>query len=163
VARALIVGCGCRGRQLGRCLIERGWLVRGTARAAAGLDAITASGIEPVPADPDRIGTIVDRLEGVSLVFWLMGSARGDWEALAALNGPRLERLTEEIVDTPVRGLVYEAGGSVPAAARARGEALVQAAARRWRIPVEVVAADPNPVDEWRQAMLAATERLAGA
>ena len=32
VARALIVGCGCRGRMLGQRLVEDGWAVRGTSR-----------------------------------------------------------------------------------------------------------------------------------
>jgi prephenate dehydrogenase len=54
MARALIVGCGCRGRELGMALIERGWVVRGTTRDQAGLAAIEAVGIEPALADPDR-------------------------------------------------------------------------------------------------------------
>lgn len=162
MARALIVGCGCRGRELGRSLSERGWLVRGTSRSAAGVEAISAAGLEAVRADPDRIGTIVDQLEEISLVFWLMGSARGEPRALAALHGPRLERLAEEIVDTPVRGFVYEAAGTVAPADRGRGASIVRAAAKRWRIPVEVVAADPEPVDAWREAMLGAAAELAG-
>jgi hypothetical protein len=111
-------------------------------------------------ADPDRITTILDHLDGISLIFWLLGSARGEPGTLGALHGPRLERLVEEIVDTPVRGLVYEAAGSVPATERRRGEEILRAAGERWRIPVEVVAADPDPVAAWRAAMLAAAGRL---
>jgi uncharacterized protein YbjT (DUF2867 family) len=59
VARALIVGCGCRGRQLGERLLAEGWAVRGTSRREEGLEPIAAAGIEPALADPDRPGTIL--------------------------------------------------------------------------------------------------------
>ena len=38
-----------------------------------------------------------------------MGTASGIPESLAALHGPRLQTLLEKLVDTPVRGVVYEA------------------------------------------------------
>ncbi len=39
----------------------------------------------------------------------LLGSAAGgSEEELAAIHGPRLERLMEHLVETPVRGVVYE-------------------------------------------------------
>jgi nucleoside-diphosphate-sugar epimerase len=160
VARALIVGCGCRGRELGRALAAAGWQVRGTSRDPGRLAPIEDDGIEAVLADPDRVGTVLEHVDGVALVFWLLGSARGDDEAVAALCGPRLERMLEEIVDTPVRGFVYEAAGTVPAAARDRGAGAVRAAAERWRIPVEIVAADPSEPERWRGEMLAAAARL---
>jgi hypothetical protein len=49
---------------------------------------------------------VLDAIEGVALVYWLLGSAQGDPDAVAALHGPRLQRLLEEIVDTPVRAVV---------------------------------------------------------
>jgi nucleoside-diphosphate-sugar epimerase len=159
LARALIVGCGCRGRALGQALIEAGWLVRGSSRHREGLEAIEAAGIEPTLADPDRIATLSDQVEGVTVVFWLLGSATGDAEVV---NGPRLERMLEEIVDTPVRGFVYEAAGAVGTSALATGAAAVREAGRRWRIPVEVVDADPGDHASWRAAMLAAAQRLVG-
>ena len=58
---------------------------------------------------------------------------------LAAIHGPRLERVLEEIVDTPVRGFVYEPAGTVEPRLLARGGAIVAAAGERWRIPVELV------------------------
>ena len=119
MARALIVGCGCRGRALGRALIDEGWVVRGTSRRDQGLEPIAEAGIEPQVADPDRIATVLDAIEGVALIYWLMGSAEGEPEAVADLHGPRLERLLEEIVDTPVRGLVYELTDSDRPRARA--------------------------------------------
>ena len=99
----------------------------------------------------------------MTLVFWLLGSAEGEPEEVAALHGSRLERLMEELVDTPVRGFVYESGGRVERAHLERGAAIVREAAERWRIPVEVVAEDPDDWEAWTEAMLAAAERLTGA
>jgi hypothetical protein len=45
-------------------------------------------------------------VEGVSVLVWLLGSVAG--EAAATLHGPRLESMLEALVDTPVRGVVYE-------------------------------------------------------
>ena len=163
MARALIVGCGCRGRALGLRLRQAGWQVRGTSRDAGKAEALTASGIEGKIADPDRVGTVLDEIADVALVFWLMGTAAGEGDSVVAIHGPRLERFMEEIVDTPVRGVVYEAGGSVPRDVVRRGERVVRAAAARWRIPVAVVDADPGEVDAWLGAMTAAAEELIGA
>ena len=113
MARALIVGCGCRGRELGERLLAEGWAVRGTSRREEGLAAIEAAGIEPALADPERPGTILELVGDVAVVVLLLGSADGQPEELAAIHGPRLERLLEQLVDTPVRGVVYEAVGSV--------------------------------------------------
>jgi nucleoside-diphosphate-sugar epimerase len=160
VARALIVGCGCRGRELGRALVADGWQVRGTSRDPGRLGLIEADGIEPAHADPDRVGTVLDHIGDVALIFWLLGSALGEPEAVAALCGPRLDRMLEEIVDTPVRGFVYEAGGSMPGDVLERGADAARRAAVRWRIPVEVVGADPAVPEHWRDAMVAAARRL---
>lgn len=99
----------------------------------------------------------------MTLVFWLLGSAEGEPEEVAALHGPRLERLMEELVDTPVRGFVYDGGGRVEPAHLERGAAIVREAAERWRIPVEVVAEDPDDWETWIEAMLGAAERLTAA
>jgi len=154
VARALIIGCGCRGRALGQRLLLEGWAVRGTSRGAEGLAAIEAAGIEPALADPDRVGTLVELVGDVAVVFHLLGSAGGEPDAVAAIHGPRLERLLEKVVDTPVRGVVYEAIGSVDAALLEGGAEIVCTAARTWRIPVEVVTAEPNDPAEWSQGMV---------
>jgi hypothetical protein len=163
LARALIVGCGCRGRALGLRLRQAGWQVRGTSRDAAKAEALTESGLRGHVADPDRVGTVLDEIADVALVFWLLGTATGESDSVAAIHGPRLERFMGEIVDTPVRGVVYEAEGSVPRDVLRRGEQVVRAAAERWRIPVAVVDADPSEVDAWLDAMTAAAEELIGA
>jgi hypothetical protein len=127
------------------------------------VDDIVSAGLEGVVADPDRVGTVLDEIADVTLVFWLMGTATGDDEAVAAVHGPRLERLMEELVDTPVRGVVYETGGSVPLELLGRGAEIVRTAAERWRIPVAVVDADPGEPDAWLEAMFAAAGRLTAA
>ena len=139
MARALIVGCGCRGRELGAELRARDWLVRGTSRSAAAQEAIKAAGLEPAIADPDRPGTILDQVADVTVVVWLLGSAAGDAELLAAIHGPRLERLLEKLVDSPVRGFAYEGAGSVPDRHLEVGRGVVERAAATWRIPVVVL------------------------
>jgi uncharacterized protein YbjT (DUF2867 family) len=138
VARALIVGCGCSGRALGAELFEEGWAVRGTSRDADGLDAIEAAGIEPVRADPEHPATILELVDDVAIVIWLLGSATGDPEVLAAIHGPRLESLLERFVETPVRGFVYEGVGTVDAKLLADGAALARNAESTWRIPVAI-------------------------
>jgi len=147
VARALIVGCGCRGRFVGRQLIADGWAVRGTSRREEGLAAIEDAGIEAVLADPDRPGTILELVNDVAVLVLLLGSATGSEEELAAIHGPRLERLMEHLVETPVRGVVYEGTEG--------GSQVVRTAGRTWRIPVEVLIGE-------RSAASAVKEILAG-
>jgi uncharacterized protein YbjT (DUF2867 family) len=163
LARALIVGCGCRGQQLGTGLRSAAWQVRGTTRDPGNAEDILAAGLEAVVADPERPGSILDQVADVTLVFWLLGAARGEPGALAAVHGEKLERVMEKLVDTPVRGFVYEAAGRVERQHRERGTAIVRGAAERWRIPVEVVDQDPRDWEAWTQAMLAAAERLTGS
>src|SRR3954447_14622827 len=154
MARVLIVGCGCRGQALARALGEAGHAVRGTTRAADRLADIEAAGGEAVTADPDRLVTLMPAIEGVTVVCWLMGTADDD-----VLHNERLESMLEHIVDTPVRGLVYEAGG-VP---RPEAVAAAERVARTYAMPVEVVDADPSQYDEWLQATAGAVERVLSA
>jgi uncharacterized protein YbjT (DUF2867 family) len=160
VARALIVGCGCRGRELGGALREAGWAVRGTSRREPGLAPIEAAGIEAALADPDRVGTVLELVGDVAVVYLLLGSAAGDAEGVAAIHGPRLESLMEKLVDTPVRGVVYEAGGSVDAAVLEAGAEIVRAAGRTWRIPVEIVASGAEEPGAWAAEMAESALRL---
>ena len=157
MARALIVGCGCRGRLLARRLLAGGWEVRGTTRSEDRLAAIEAAGAEAAIADPDRPGTVLELVGDVTVVHWLLGSAVGEPESVAAIHGPRLERLLEKLVDTPVRGFVYEASGDVGLVRLEGGAELVSRAAETWRIPVEVVSADPGEPEAWLEAMVAAS------
>ena len=142
MARVLIVPCGCRGRELAAELVAAGHAVRGTTRSEANAGAIAAAGAEPYVGDPDRIGTLMGALAGVTGVCWMLGRVPdGD------LHGGRLRMLFSKLVDTPVRGVVYER-------ALPEGEAIARDAAERWQIPVEIV----DPGDDAK----AAVDRLLG-
>jgi NAD(P)H-binding len=158
MARVLIVGCGCRGRALAGDLRAAGHAVRGTTRDPANAPAIAAAGAEPYVGDPDRIGTLMDALAGVTIVCWLMGTAAG----APQLHDGRLRMLWEKLVDTPVRGVVYEAAGPLPDEVLARGREIARAAQDRWVIPLELLDADPRDHEAWRAAATAAVSRLLG-
>ena len=90
-------------------------------------------------ADPDRPGTILDLCGDVAVVVWLLASASGDPEQLADIHGSRLERLLEKLVDSPVRGFLYETG---PVAA---GSEIVERAGAVWRIRVGFLGGRRSP------------------
>jgi nucleoside-diphosphate-sugar epimerase len=150
VARVLIVGCGCRGQALARDLRADGHAVRGTTRDPAKRDAIAQAGAEPYVGDPDRIATLMEAVTGVTIVCWLMGTASGAPEQVAALHDGRLRMLLEKLVDTPVRGVVHEAAGPLPPAVLARGRELVETAHRTWQIPLALLRTDPGDHAAWR-------------
>lgn len=151
MARALIVGCGCRGRELGARLLEQGWAVRGTSRGKEGLAAIEAAGLEAALADPGSIGTVLELVGDVALVVCLLGSAAGGEEELSRMHGDGLAHLLERLVDTPVRGVLYEAAGSVDGAILSGGAELIRAASERWRIPAAIVTEPFSPT--WAEAV----------
>jgi uncharacterized protein YbjT (DUF2867 family) len=150
VARVLIVPCGCRGRALAAELRAAGHAVRGTTRVGAHADLIAAVGAEPYVGDPDRIGTLIDALRGVTIVCWLMGTL-----PVPELHAGRLRMLWEKLVDTHVRGVVYE--GALP-----EGEEVARTAAETWQIPLEVLRADPADHAAWLAAASGAVGRLLG-
>ena len=88
-----------------------------------------------------------------------MASATG--EAVADLHGPRLRTLLERLVDTPVRGVVYEAAGTVEGPVLAAGTQAVRDAERTWRMPAEIADTDPADREAWLAAMTAAVRQAA--
>jgi hypothetical protein len=164
VARMLIVGGGCRGRQLAIALVGEGHAVRITTRSEAGRAAIEASGAECWIGTPDRLATLRGALDSVTLVYWALGSAVGSAEALEELFGPRLELFLTQAIDTTVRGFVYEARGtSTPPGVLAAGERTVRQMTERSAIPAAFLTADPDDLDAWlAQASAAAATLLAG-
>jgi putative NADH-flavin reductase len=158
LARVLIVGCGGRGQALARELVAAGHAVRGTTRDPARAEAIAGAGAEPYVGDPDRIATLMEAIAGVTVVAWLLGSAAG--AAAEALHTGRLRMLCEKLVDTPVRGLLYEGAGTLGAGVLGGGAEVVRAAAATWNIPVEVLATPPEDCAAWTGDAVAAVERL---
>jgi Trk K+ transport system NAD-binding subunit len=135
LARCLIIGCGCRGLVLARELVARDHTVRGTTRDSQRVEQIGGAGVEGVLADPDRIATLIPALEHVGAVCILLGSAAGSAGTLSALHGSRLEMLLLRILDTTVRGIVYEASGTVDAAVLRAGGERVRTFCEKSRIP----------------------------
>lgn len=108
MARVLILGAGGRVQEV----------------AAAGHVVERGDGI-----DPERLATLTPRLEGVSVLCWLFGDSSS-----AALHDERLAALLDYIVDTPVRGIVYERSPEHP-----RGEEIVARAQQTFRMPCAVI------------------------
>ncbi len=161
MARILIIAGGARGRELAAELIAQGHAVRITTREESGRAAIEALGAQCWIGTPDRIATLRYALESVTLACWLLGNARGEPEAVRALHGSRLEFFLRQTIDTTVRGLVYEAAGSVDAATLSAGRELISEQASYNAIPLRVLDADPRERERWgRQARAAVAELL---
>jgi len=124
--------------------------VRIVTRTDARRATIEAAGAECWIGDPDRLGTLRAALDSVTIACWLLGSATGTEEQLRALHGPRLEAFIGQIVDSTVRGFVYEAAGTAaPPGSPAAGARLVRELAARNAIPCVCVHQDPAHVEDW--------------
>ena len=123
--------------------------------------SIERAGLEGTQADPDRPGTVLELVGDVAVVVWLLGSAVGDPDQVEAIHGPRLERLLEKLVDTPVRGFAYEGRGSVPAVELRAGIEMVERAGETWRIPVAILDGD-REAEGWAEETATAVSGLLG-
>lgn len=162
MARVLIVGGGCRGLSLGADLAGAGHAVRITTRSERTRPAIEATGAECWVGTPDRIGTLRFALDGVAIACWLLGTARGDHEQVRALHGSRLQFMLSQLIDTTVRGLVYEAAGTVDPEVLADGARMVRRACALHSIPLAVIEAPPDDGAEWLAGARAGIDRLLG-
>jgi nucleoside-diphosphate-sugar epimerase len=156
LARVLIIGCGCRGQSLARELVVRGYAVRGTTRDPVRVAEIEAAGAEAFVGDPDRIVTLAAALDQVSIVCVLLGSATGAPDRVAPLHGPRLEMLLSRMLDTAIRGVVYEASGTVAPQLLRTGAELVRTICERSRIPYALIDTDPALREQWFERLLGA-------
>jgi uncharacterized protein YbjT (DUF2867 family) len=160
--RVLLIGGGCRGLGLARALLADGHAVRAVTRDESRRAPIEAAGAECWIGDPDVVGTLRYALENVTILVWALGTATGADDAVAALHGPRLEMMLSKSIDTTVRGIVYEAAGTVAASTLQAGEAEVRRACELHEIPFEVLTADPADADAWASAARGAIDRLLG-
>lgn len=142
MARILIVGGGCDGRRLARELVASGHAVRITTRTPARRGEIEAAGAQCWIGTPARLATLRGSLEGVTLACWLLAGAAGDAQELRALHGSRLELFVRQLIDTAVRGLVYDASaGRLPAELLVEGSAIVRRLTSFNAIPARVISA----------------------
>lgn len=158
--RILLVGGGCRGLDLTRELVSGGHAVRAVTRSEARRGRIEAAGAECWIGDPDVVGTLRYALENVTILVWALGTASGTASAVAALHGPRLEMMLSKVIDTTVRGIVYEAAGTVAPEALATGVAELERIGRLNEIPYAIVAADPADRAAWAAAARQAIDGL---
>jgi nucleoside-diphosphate-sugar epimerase len=145
---------------LAGALRERGHAVRGTTRDTSRVDALQRAGVEPVVADPDRVSTLVPAFAQVGVACVLLGSAEGGAQAVSELHTTRLEMLLEKMVDTTLRGLVYECAGTVDGDVLAEGAARVERSCAKWGLPYALLAADPADVPVWTAAAADAVDQV---
>jgi uncharacterized protein YbjT (DUF2867 family) len=163
VARILIVGGGCRGRRLASELAGEGHALRVTSRRGAARASIEAAGAECWIGDPARLDTLRGALENVTLALWLLATASGSEHELRELHGPRLEAFVRQLIDTTVRGFVYEsASDSERAGLSAAGERSVRSLAERNAIPYAMIGSAPDGGERWMAQMRAAVVALLG-
>jgi hypothetical protein len=160
VARILFVAGGARARSLAPELIAEGHAVRMTTRDETGRAPIELTGAECWIGTPDRIATLRYALENVTVACWLLGTATGDASAIADLHGTRLDFFCSQTIDTTVRGLIYEAAGTVEPAVLAAGAALITTKAAYNEIPLRTLTTDPGDQESWRADAHAAIREL---
>jgi uncharacterized protein YbjT (DUF2867 family) len=162
VARCLIIGCGCRGLALARELQTAGHAIRGTTRNAARCSELEAAGIEPHLGDPDRVATLAAALEHVTIACILLGSATGSEAELAALHGGRLQMLLSRMLDTTIRGIAYEAAGSIDPAVLRDGARIVRETCEGSLIPYVLLREGPSEHARWLSTTTSAVDQLLG-
>jgi hypothetical protein len=155
-----MVGGGCRGLELARDLVAEGHAVRAVTRRPDARAAIEASGAECFVGDPDVVGTLRYALDNVTVLLWLLGTARGPADKVAALHGSRLRMMLDKTTDTTVRGVVYEASGTVDPALLAGGVEEMRHAQRTNEIPYALLAADRADRAAWLAGARAAIDAL---
>lgn len=163
MARCLIIACGCRGGALAAALRTRGHAIRATSRDPQRVAVLEQLGYEAVQGDPDRVATLARALDHVSVAYVLLGSARASAEGLAALHSTRLDMLLTKMLDSTVRGIVYETAGSVPADVLALGAQRLRAFCEDSHVNYVLLQTPPDEHDRWlAQALNAVDAVLAG-
>ncbi|MFY9263877.1 MAG: hypothetical protein WAO61_00390 [Solirubrobacterales bacterium] len=129
-------------------------IVDRSGRAGAVTQALAARdfAVRTVDDDPLLPGHVVDALDAVTVVCWLMGAGAG--RSLEA-NGEQLQTVLLKIVDTGVRGVVFERPGDAP-------NEHVEHARDTWHIPIAEVDADPAGGEDWLAAICSAVGETLG-
>ncbi len=161
MARVLIVGGGERGRAFAGALLEAGHAVRVVLEPDAA-DAPLPGGAEAFRGDASRVGTLKPALAQVTVACWLFGCPPEGAGEVTALHSSRLERFLEQTLDSSVRGLVYEAAGSVEEQTLAGGRSIVERFATFNAIPFAFLTADPSERGPWLEHALEAVAQILG-
>jgi hypothetical protein len=162
VARILVIGGGCRGRELARELVAQGHAVRITTRSQNSCEEIESAGAECFLGTPDRLATLRGALDGVTVACWLLSAASGPETLVRELHVSRLRFFLQQLIDTTVRGFVYErgAGEGEMRASIEEGERLARELSDRNAIPIAVLGADVRDRAAWMGQAQGAIGRL---
>jgi hypothetical protein len=106
------------------------------------------------------VATLSRAFEHVTVACILLGSATGPSGHLAELHGSRLDMLLTRMVDTTVRGIVYEAAGSVGPDILAQGSARVRRACEASLTAYELLDIEPAAGKRWLDQAQAAVRRV---
>lgn len=155
MARVLLTGTANRLAPVAERLLADGHVVR----CAVPGGAPVCDGAETIDATPDLPGGIVMALQGVAVVAWLLGDE--PWSD-PYLHGEKLETMLFRVVDTGVRGFIYERPAGYDAAPEraSAAEAQVNNAQATWHIPCAVVHAGEG--DALAESVSAAVAELLG-
>lgn len=110
-------------------------IVEQGARAAAAAEAVEQAGFAVRVVSPSLPGDVFDALENVAVVAYLMADAEDQ-----SVDDEWLETVLLKVVDTGVRGFVYERVGE-------QGNTHVDHARSTWHIPIEEISFDA--ADDW--------------
>lgn len=136
MARVLIVDRAGRGGAVAGALRDRGYAVR------------------EVEGEPLLPGHVFDALENVAVVCWLMGAGAGaDAGPGPEANGEQLESVLLKVVDTGVRGFVFETPDGT-------ANTHIEYARDTWHIPVEQIPAGDG--DAWLDSVCGAVDAALG-
>ena len=151
--RLMLVGAAsARGLALTRSLRAEDHAVRAVTRSEDHRAVLEAAGAEVWIGTPDRIGSLRNGLENVTILAWCLGNAAGPADEVAPLHGSRWHMMLEKTIDTTVRGVLYESVGRVDPEVLAGGAAITRTMHEQNEIPYRLLAADPADADAWAAA-----------
>jgi NAD(P)-dependent dehydrogenase (short-subunit alcohol dehydrogenase family) len=159
--RLMLVGAAsARGLALTHALVAEGHAVRAVTRTEEHRGLLEAAGAEVWIGTPDRIGSLRNGLDNVTILAWCLGTAAGAPEAVEPLHGSRWHMMLEKTIDTTVRGVLYEAAGTVDPAVLAAGAAITRTMHEQNEIPYRLLEVDPAETAAWTVSARAAIEDL---
>ncbi|HXA54888.1 MAG TPA: hypothetical protein VNV37_08450 [Solirubrobacteraceae bacterium] len=162
MARVLVLGGGARGLELVGWMRAQGHAARVVTRSREHRASIERVGAECWIGDPQRLGTLRGALEGVTVACWLFGTVSGPLEQVRELHGDRLRAFLRSAIDTTVRGVLYEAAGTVEPATLAEGARIAAETTAANAIPLAFIRADPADRGAWLEETRMAVDALLG-
>lgn len=162
MARLLIIGGGCRALTLTPQIKAQGHVLRISTRDQSRRADIEKAGAECWIGTPDRLDTMRAALEGVTIACWLLGTAKGSDQEVRALHDSRLEFFLGQIIDTTVRGFIYERAGSAGADVLTHGAQIASEMTTRNSIPLGLIEADPSDNQAWLEDIQSIIDSMLG-